>query len=38
MEYNPGAQGYIHTKTYHAIFIQDSDDADVFRFKGLYVS
>lgn len=38
MEYNPGVQGYIHSKTYHAIFIQDSDDADVFRFKGLYVS
>ena len=38
MEYNPGSQGYIHTKSYHAIFTQDPYDADVFRFDGLYVS
>ena len=37
MEYNPGSQGYIHTKSYHAIFTQDPGDADVFRFDGLYV-
>ena len=38
MEYNAGSQGYIHTKSYHAIFTQDPDAADVFRFDGLYVS
>ena len=38
MEYNPGTQGYIHTKTYHAIFTQDSRDPNVFRFDGLFVS
>ena len=37
MEYNSGSQGYIHTKSYHAIFTQDPDDAEVFRFDGLYV-
>jgi hypothetical protein len=37
MEYNPGSQGYIHTKSYHAIFTQDPYDANVFRFDGLYV-
>lgn len=37
MEYNPGTQGYIHTKNYHAIFTQDPADANVFRFDGLYV-
>ena len=37
MEYNPNVQGYIHTKSYHAIFTQDPYDADVFRFDGLYV-
>ena len=38
MEYNPGVQGYIHTKSYHAAFLQDPYDADVFRFDGLYVN
>ncbi len=37
MEYNPGVQGYVHTKTYHAIFTQNPENADVFRFDGLYV-
>ena len=37
MEYNPGVQGYIHTKSYHAIFTQDPYDKNVFRFDGLYV-